>query len=165
MRVEATGPLCVSHHPRPPPLHLSHHRQRKTFPSLLEQPRTLPVCVGEHHIIAPIYVDFTTLAYHQNVMLLLGSFHAPNPAQSKCFQLLGCDTVCEINAPFLGPVWPTSIIDSIHDWEWMGVSSLCVCVCVHNIPSMSSYLIAAVHLHAKVWVCKFVYLDACIFSA
>lgn len=88
MRVEATGPLCASHHPRPPPLHLVHHRHRKTFASSLKQTRTLPVCVGEPHSIALIYVDFTALTYYQNAMLLLGNFNAPNLAELMRMQLL-----------------------------------------------------------------------------
>lgn len=58
---EASGCLCVSHHPRPPLLHLLRHRQRKTFPCSFEQPWMLPLCVGEHHIIALIDADLTAM--------------------------------------------------------------------------------------------------------
>lgn len=82
--VEASGPLRASHRLHPPPLHLVHHRRRKTFASSLKQTRTLPVCVGERHSTALIYVDIMALTYYHKCYCWEILMHQMVPNQYQC---------------------------------------------------------------------------------
>lgn len=103
--------------------------------------------------------------YHQNEMLSLGSFHAQNPANSICMQLLRCDTINEKvvvwnQCPFLGR---SDLLLWLTRFMIVRECARAVCSCVHIIRSClhkHSCLNAAVHLCAKAPVYKCVYLYA-----
>lgn len=111
------------------------------------------------------------VTYHQHEMLLLGSFHAPIPAKSIYTQSQGCDTMSEAvvslavvwnQCPFLGR---PDLLPLLTPFMIVCKCMWAVCVCIHDNRSRihkRSFQSGAMHLRAKVRVCKCVYLLLCI---
>ena len=101
----------------------------------------------------------TVVTHHQNEMLLLGSFHAPNPAKSIRMQLQGCDTMSE-GVVSLAVVWnqcPFSVgltyfYYRLHSWLCATVCKQFVCVFITFVPVFGSVL---------VWIQQQMYAQSC----